>query len=96
MSRGEGHKRKSEVKDTTTGRIPITTVLLERLKKMKKIESLDEETTRMVERFVILRLPTKTHQPLDPPARNETGGDERAGGVDEIGKCQRDLKGDVS
>ena len=42
-----------------TERRPIVAVVLERMKEMMTIDSLDEETERMVERMVILRLSTK-------------------------------------
>ena len=59
MSREDGLKRKREVKDATTETIPIVTVLQDKIMEMIRVESLNEETTRMVERMVVLRLSTK-------------------------------------
>ena len=47
------------MKNATTERIPIVAVLCEKLKEMMRDESLDEETTRMDERLVLLRVSTK-------------------------------------
>ena len=55
------------MKNATTERIPIVAVLLERLKEMMRDESLDEETTRMVERLVLLRVSTKHINPWMRP-----------------------------
>ena len=59
MSLEDGHKRKSEVKDAMTERIPIVTVLLEIMKEMMKVESLEEETTIMAKMLVVIRVTTE-------------------------------------
>ena len=59
MRNENGRKRESEVKDATIERNPTVTVLLEKMKETMNLNSLDEETTRMVERLVVLRISTK-------------------------------------
>ena len=53
------HERKSEVEGVTNERTGIVTELLERMKSVMRVESLDEETTKMIERPVVLRVSTK-------------------------------------
>ena len=60
MSLEDSQKRKGEVKDAITERIPIATVLLERIKEMMRVDSLDEETMRMTKRLVVIRVSTNT------------------------------------
>ena len=59
MRNENGRKTESEVKDATIERNPTVTVLLEKMKETMNLDSLDEETTRMVERLVVLRISTK-------------------------------------
>ena len=59
MREEKAHKRKSEVEGVTNERTSIVTELLERMKEMMRVESLDEETTKMIERLVVLRVSTK-------------------------------------
>ena len=47
------------MKDTTAERNTIVKVLLEKTKETMNLDSLDEETTRMVEILVVLRISTK-------------------------------------
>ena len=47
------------MKDGTTERTPIVTVLLERMEETMRVESLDEETTVMTKRLVVIRVSTK-------------------------------------
>ena len=47
------------MKDLTTERIPIVAALLDRMEEVMRDESLDEETTRMAERLVLLRVSTE-------------------------------------
>ena len=56
--------------------------MLEKLKTVMAPDGLDDETTKMVQMLVILRL-NKTHQSLGQPAGNEENGDHRAGWIDE-------------
>ena len=59
MREEKAHKRKSEVEGVTNERTSIVTELLERMIEMMRVESLDEETTKMIERLVVLRVSTK-------------------------------------
>ena len=59
MRKENSRKRSAEVKDVTTERIAIVAVLLEKMMELMGVDSLDEETTRMVERIVVIRLSTK-------------------------------------
>ena len=59
MMEEKAHERKSEVEGVTTKRTSIVTELLERMKEMMRVESIDEETTKMIERLVVLRVSTK-------------------------------------
>ena len=45
--------------DATTYGTPFTKIVLEKVGEMMKAEMLDEETTRMVERIIVLRISTK-------------------------------------
>ena len=59
MREEKAHERKSEVEGVTNERTRIVTELLERMMEMMRVESLDEETTKMIERLVVLRVSTK-------------------------------------
>ena len=47
------------MKDATTEGPTILKALLEKMMEMMRVESLDEETTKMIERLVVLRVSTK-------------------------------------
>ena len=55
----ENLNKRREMKDATNERTSIVTELLERMKEMMRVESIDEETTKMIERLVVLRVSTK-------------------------------------
>ena len=56
---GENVPVETPVEDATTNRTPFVKIVLGKVGEMMNVELLDEETTRMVERIVLLRLSTK-------------------------------------
>ena len=56
---GENVPVETPVEDATTNRTPFVKIVLGKVGEMMNVELLDEETTKMVERIVLLRLSTK-------------------------------------
>ena len=88
-------EQKKEKESTNKLKGVLLKKAFEKMKRMTIIEELDGETTRVTERGGSENR-NEAHQHLDPPARDEKKGNERAGGVDEAWRNQEgDYEGEV-
>ena len=59
MREEDPHERKREVKGAKSEGTPLMISLFQKTKEAMNLDCLDEETTRMIERLVVVRISTK-------------------------------------
>ena len=82
MRREDTHERKREVKCATSEGTSVVLLLAEKTKEKMNMDIVDEETTRMIERLVVVRISTKHINLWMRQLEIKRKGDNGAGWVD--------------